>query len=179
MISTESKIEAILFYKNEPLSFKNLAKMLEISENETRDSIEKLKEILVDRGLVLVQNNEEVSLATAPDAAILIEKIIKDELSKDLGKAGLETLSIVLYKGAVSRREIDYIRGVNSNFILRGLLVRGLVQRIENEKDGRTYLYKPTIELLAHLGLDSINKLPEFEKIRADLEQIKEKNDTE
>jgi segregation and condensation protein B len=75
---------------------------------------------------------------------------------KDLGKAGLETLSIILYQGPISRAEIDYIRGVNSNFILRNLLIRGLIERVENPHDQRSFLYKPTLELISYLGLSKI-----------------------
>ncbi len=178
-MTLESKIEAILFYKNEPLEIRALSKMLEISEGKISEAVLKLKENLKNRGLVLVENGEEVSIATSSEASDLIEKLIKEELSKDIGKAGLETLSIVLYRGSATRREIDYIRGVNSNFILRSLMMRGLVQRIENEKDGRTYLYKPTSSLLAHLGIESVDKLPEFEKVMGEIEQIKEKQDVE
>jgi segregation and condensation protein B len=88
--------------------------------------------------------------------------------------AGLETLSIVLYLGPVSRSEIDYIRGVNSNFILRNLLMRGLVERIEHETDKRSLKYRPTFELLSFLGIGSVEELPEYETTRAEIEARKE-----
>ena len=68
-------------------------------------------------------------LGTAPQMSATVETLTKEELMKDLGKAGLETISIILYKGPISRAEIDYIRGVQSNFILRNLLVRGLIEK--------------------------------------------------
>jgi chromosome segregation and condensation protein ScpB len=74
-------------------------------------------------------------LGTVPEASELIEKIIKDELTRELGKSSLETLTIILYKSPIAKPEIDYIRGVNSNYILRNLLVRGLVEKISNPKD--------------------------------------------
>ncbi len=168
----ENSIEAILFYKNQPTSLKSLAKILDKSESEVREGLENLKKSLENRGLTLVENEGEYSLATSNQNSELINKIAKEEISGDIGKAGLETLSIILYKGSASRRDIDYIRGVNSTFILRSLLVRGLVEKTENEKDGRAFLYKPTLELLAFLGVESLSLLPEFSRVKAEIEKI-------
>jgi segregation and condensation protein B len=168
----QKEIEAILFYKNEPVSLRELAKLLELPESQIKTSLDGLRASLEGRGLVLVENDSEYSLATSPETSSLVEKVAKDELGKEIGKAGLETLSIILYKGSASRREIDYIRGVNSNFILRSLLMRGLVRREENDKDGRVYSYKPTMELLSYLGIDTIHKLPEYERVKQSLESV-------
>jgi segregation and condensation protein B len=97
----------------------------------------------------------------------LIESMTKEELMKDLGKAGLETLSIVLYKGPISRTDIDYVRGVNSAFILRNLAIRGLIVKEENK-------YKPTLELISHLGMKNIEELPDKESILAELDKALE-----
>jgi segregation and condensation protein B len=118
-------------------------------------------------------------LGTSKDISSLIETLSKEELVKDLGKAGLETLSIILYQGPISRAEIDYIRGVNSNFILRNLLIRGLVERVENPNDQRSFLYKPTLELISYLGLSKITDLPDYETVRKDIEQYKQNENIE
>src|SRR5207253_1777638 len=112
------------------------------------DSLKTLSESLANRGLSLVETESEVALVTRSEVSGLIETLAKEELDRDLGKAGLETLSIILYYGPLARREIDYIRGVNSTFILRNLLVRGLVERVTNEKDQRSFLYKSSLDLL-------------------------------
>ena len=101
-----------------------------------------------------------------------------------MGRAGLETLSIILYKGPINRREIDYIRGVNSNFILRNLLIRGLVERVQNTDDARSFLYKPTFEVLSFMGISKIEDLPEYVEVRREVEEIieqekKEDNDVQ
>jgi segregation and condensation protein B len=101
-------------------------------------------------------------LGTSPSASSLIAEITKEELSKELSKAALETLATVLYKGPITRAEIDYIRGVNSNFILRNLQVRGLVEKIDNPADQRSYLYKPTFQLLEFMGVTRLEDLPEY-----------------
>ena len=82
---------------------------------------------------------------------------------KDLSKATLETLSIVLYKNGATRAEIDYIRGVNSTFSLRALSVRGLVEKIQDPSDNRRFIYKPTFELLSFMGVTKVEELPEYE----------------
>ena len=96
-------------------------------------------------------------------------KVILQKDVKDLGKAGLETLSIILYRGPATRRDIDYIRGVNSQFILRNLLIRGLVEKIQNPDDQRTFFYKPTFQLLSYLGIGKLEDLPEYLTMKNDL----------
>ncbi len=175
-LKLESQLEAILFWKAEPVSLKKLGDILSKNENEVKEGISALAVSLKDRGLTIIQSDNEVALGTAREVSELIEKLTKEELIKDLGKAGLETLSIILYQGPISRAEIDYMRGVNSQFILRNLLVRGLVGKTENEKDQRSFLYKPTIELLSYLGLSNLNELPEYNKVREDIENFKNVN---
>lgn len=167
------KIEAILFWKAEPVSMKKLATLLESDVKSITSAIDELAASLQGRGLTLIQTDDEVMLGTAPELSRLIEQMAKDELTRDLGKAGLETLSIILYQGPISRAGIDYIRGVNSQFILRSLLIRGLVERVDNPADQRSFLYKTTLALLAHLGISKITDLPEYEKVRTEIEAFK------
>ncbi|MBX4209507.1 SMC-Scp complex subunit ScpB [Candidatus Parcubacteria bacterium] len=182
-MTLENKLEALLFWKGEPIALKKAQAALGCSKEELDAAISALEAALSLRGLRLMRNGDELELRTAPEAAALIEKLTKDELVRDLGKAGLETLSIILYKGPVKRAEIDYIRGVNSSFIIRNLLIRGLIERItEKESDGkaqagRGYSYKPTIDLLAHLGVAKIDDLPEYAKVKAELEAFASEED--
>lgn len=168
-ITTDALIESVLFFKGEPISVKKLSEILKVSEDEIRNSLGTLEEKLKGRGVGLMWKDDEVMLRTSAQASELISEMTKEELTRDLGKAGLETLTIVLYKSPVSRREIDYIRGVNSNFILRNLLIRGLVEKITNEKDQRSFLYKPTFELLSYLGVQKIEDLPEYESVAKEI----------
>ena len=166
----EKKIEAILFWKGEPMSRKKLAEVLKVEEVELNEGIEKLKENLKKRGIVLVEKEAEVMLGTAPELSDLIENLQKEELNKDLSKASLETLSIVLYKNGVSRAEIDYIRGVNSSFTLRALSIRGLVEKIADPKDNRRYVYKPSFELLSYMGVKSVEELPDYAEVSSSID---------
>jgi segregation and condensation protein B len=163
-MSLDSKMEAVLFYKTEPYTIAHLADFFEVTVDEARTALTTLATRLESGGLRLIMTDTTVQLVTAPEQGELIEKLKKDELSQDIGKAGAETLSIVLYRGPLSRAEIDRIRGVNSTFILRNLLVRGLVERREHPTDNRSFTYAATPELFAHLGITKREELPDFEQ---------------
>jgi segregation and condensation protein B len=175
----DAKIEALLFYKGETMKVKELVKLLDTDQDAVENALSELTEKLSGRGVQLIRKEDEVQLATSPEMSDLIEQIRKDELTKDLGKAGAETLAIVLYKGPITRAEIDYIRGVNSTFILRNLLIRGLVEKVSNPKDSRSFLYKTTLELLSFLGISSIEELPEFGTVQSELEKFAEVTEEE
>lgn len=160
--SISNGIEAMLFFKGEPVSRKKLVDILKVGQTEINEGIEKLKQNLQNRGVVLIENENEVALGTAPELSKLIEHLQKEELNRELSKASLETLSIVLYKNGVSRAEIDYIRGVNSSFTLRALSVRGLVEKTIDTKDSRRYIYRPSFELLSYMGVKSVEELPDW-----------------
>jgi len=177
----DSKIEALLFYKGEAMKVKELIKLLgadlpagKAGKDTIESALNTLQEKLSGRGVTLIRKEDEIQLATSREMSDIIEQIRKDELTKDLGKAGAETLAIVLYKGPVTRAEIDYIRGVNSTFILRNLLIRGLVEKVSNPKDQRSFLYKPTLELLSFLGISNIQDLPQFGEVQDELIKFSE-----
>jgi segregation and condensation protein B len=165
MPSKSAQLEAVLFQQAEPLTFTKLAKLLSWPVEEVRAAAGELSEILTNHGLILIENGEELALGTAPSVAPVLEQIAKAELAGPVGKAGLETLAIILYRGPISRPEIDYIRGVNSSFIIRHLLIRGLIKRSPKPSDNRTYVYESTVELLAHLGIDKKENLPRYGEI--------------
>ena len=167
----EAKIEGLLFYKGEEIEIKEISEILGVSIEETEEALKKLENSLVGRGLVIVRKDNSVVLGKSGELSEVIENIRKEEVTKELTKSALETLSIVLYKNGVTRSEIDYIRGVNSSFILRNLLVRGLVEKIIDPKDSRRFLYRPTFETLSYMGITSIGELPDYEKVRKDLEE--------
>ncbi len=177
MMPLESKIEGLLFYKGEDVTVGKLAELLKVSEVEIKEGIDKLKLSLAGRGLVLVEKDDSVVLGISRELSPIIESIRKDEVTRELSKASLETLSIVLYKNGVSRSEIDYIRGVNSSFILRNLLVRGLVEKVTDTKDSRKILYRPTFETLSFMGVAHISELPNYEVTITELEKVINQNE--
>jgi len=163
------QIEAILFWKAEPISIIKLSTLLMVSEDAIRNGLTELEQSLNGRGITVVRTQDDAMLGTAKELSSLIQSIAKENISTDLGKSGLETLSIILYRGPISRTDIDYIRGVNSQFIIRNLLVRGLIERVDNPKDSRSYLYTSSIELLSHLGLSKVTDLPDYEAVSKDI----------
>lgn len=177
-LSLPSQIEALLFWKAESISIKKLSNILNKTPDEIKAAIESLRESLSGRGLSLIELEDEINLGTSKDASELIATLNKEELSRDLGKAGLETLSIILYQSPISRADLDYIRGVNSQFIIRNLLIRGLIEKVDNPNDQRSYLYKPTLELLSYLGVSKLEEIPDFNLVRADIENFKQNEQT-
>ncbi len=171
-MNLEQKIEAVLFYKAKPVRIGALLSFFDASEEELGDALVSLQQSLRHRGIRLViSDNKEVQLLTAPETAELIETLRKDDMKKDIGTAGAETLAIILYRGPINRLEIDRIRGVNSSFIIRNLLIRGLVERAEDTTDrGNSYQITPV--LLAHLGIEQKESLPGYAEIAAKLEEF-------
>lgn len=178
-MNLDAYIEAILFFKGDPISVIRLSKILGKSKEEVEKALKTLEEKLQNGGLRLVSNEGKVMLGTASKASGFIEGLIKEELSKDIGQAGLETLSIVLYRGPITRSGIDYIRGVNSSFILRNLLIRGLIEKTINPKDQRSSLYKPTLKLLSFLGVSKLEQMPKYSQIKAQIKEFEKDNGRE
>jgi len=167
-MSLESQIEAVLFWKGESVSINELIKILEVSEEEITNALNNFEKSLVGRGIALTRNGNEVMLYTSPGSSELIKKITKEDLNHDISKAGIEVLSLILYRGPIAKREIDYVRGVNSNYIVRNLLIRGLIEKADGA-DSRSFVYQPTLGLLAHLGINKKENLPNFDKVQADI----------
>jgi len=173
-MTLDAYIESILFFKGTPTAISFIAKVLGKKKEEIEEALNILDKKLEDRGLTLIRLEDKVSLGTAPKTSGFIEALIKEDLSKDIGKAGLETLSIVIYKGPVSRGDIDYVRGVNSSFILRNLLIRGLVEKVRDQKDQRVSLYNPTFKLLSYLGISKMSEMPKYDETRENIKSFEE-----
>lgn len=177
-----SLAEAFLFTEGEPMAKARLQKLLACTGTELDAALQVLSQRKEGSGMTLIQTDKEIALAVSPACAPAIRAENEREHEREIGDAGLEVLAILLYRGHSTRSQIDYIRGVNTSTTLRTLLARGLVLRAENPNDSREYLYRPTAELLAHLGTAQIKDLPEYEKIVGELaafEATKEQSDTQ
>jgi len=165
----KSIIESILFMSGEPVKMAKIAKITGATKPEIENAILELQTGYADnRGVVILKKEDEVQMATNPENASFLTDLIKSEIQENLSRTSLEVLSIVAYRGPVSRAEIEAIRGVNSSFSLRSLMMRGLLERVENPSDSRGYLYKISFEFLKKLGLDSVSKLPDWESLSKD-----------
>jgi segregation and condensation protein B len=170
-LSLPATLEAVLFADGGPMQKKRLATFLGIDEVMLAAGLSELSAQLANRGLALIETATEVELRTSPDAAPIIEKLRQSELSRDLGKASLETLAIIIYQGGATRSEVDWVRGVNSTAALRSLLLRGLIDRSEDTTDRRRARYTATIDALAHLGIRSPEELPRYGELAGNLGQ--------
>jgi len=167
-------VEAILFVYGEPMDAKKISRILskdknfKAKENDVKDALGLLSQKYSEGkgGLTLIVSEDKFQLATKPEFSSVLEEFVKDEFKEQLTPASLETLALITYLGPLSRVRIDYYRGVNSSFILRSLLIRGLIERFSDPEKGQGYLYKPSIDLLKYLGISKIEELAEYEKFK-------------
>ena len=163
-------LEAILFTKGEPIEEDRLAKLLEYSEKETQDALDQLAALYKDdaRGLTLMRKDGKVQLVTKPVVAHFVEKLIKNDLHGALSKSALEVLSIIAYRGPISKARIEAVRGVNCSFTIRALLMRGLIEKFTDPRDERAKLYRVSFRFLKKLGVESVEELPDFDTLSGD-----------
>jgi segregation and condensation protein B len=160
-LSLAAKIEAMLFVSAEPVPVVQLSQALDVTASVVERGLKELDEILSTRGLRLQRNAGRVQLTTAPELAQLVELFLGLEATTHLSRAALETLAIIAYQQPCTRPQVDSIRGVNSDGMMKSLLSKGLVQESgRTDGPGRPILYSTTPEFLQHFGLSSIVELP-------------------
>lgn len=166
----QSIIESILFVSGEPVNKSKLAKVTSIKIDEIEIALVALSEkyLKEQSGLTLIIKSDEVQLVSKADNAEFIESIVKNELQDALSVAAMEVVSIIAYRGPISKTEIEAIRGVNCAYTLRNLLLRGLIERNNNPKDSRGYVYQITFDFLKKLGLEGVEKMPEYATLSVD-----------
>jgi segregation and condensation protein B len=160
-LSLAAKIEAMLFVSAEPVPVAQLSQALDVTASVVERGLKELDESLSTRGLRLQRNAGRVQLTTAPELAELVELFLGLEATTHLSRAALETLAIIAYQQPCTRPQVDSIRGVNSDGMMKSLLSKGLVQEAgRTDGPGRPILYSTTPEFLQHFGLNSIIELP-------------------
>lgn len=181
MNNLTSKIESILFVSAKPLKAKDLAKILNLEVAEIEASLKELAISHEDSGILLLESAGEWQFATNSKNSTEVKNYLNAELREKLTDATVETLAIIAYRQPISKGEIEAIRGVNCQYSLRHLLIRGLIHKIPNPSDARQIFYETTLEFLEHLGIKSSRDLPDFktlvEKIQLpESDSIKEQN---
>jgi segregation and condensation protein B len=164
-LNLNALLEALLFAAPGPVSPGQLAFALDKPEAEVNAALDKLERAYADqsgdRGIRLQRYRGRLQLTSTPEASIFIERLLGLEVSGRLSRAALETLAIILYRQPVTRPQIDAVRGVNSDGVMKSLLIKGLVQEVGRaEAPGRPILYSATVEVLQHFGLSSLAELP-------------------
>lgn len=160
-----SQIESLLFVASKPLSLKQLVKFTGATPEDVAVALQELAQIRVNSGVVLLDTGSEYQLATHSENSNIVKDFLNSDLRESLTDATTEVLAIIAYRQPISKAEIESIRGVNSQYSIRALLMRGLIEKIPNPLDSRSSLYQITTEFLQQLGLTSINDLPSFEDL--------------
>ena len=163
-----SGIESILFIAARPLTIKRLMELCDASKDDVLHALAILtKKYLGDEsGIKIIQHGNEAQMVTSPTCAAVVQAFLKDETTGELTKPSLETLTIIAYRGPLTKAELEQIRGVNCSIILRHLLIRGLVEASGEQGMPQTS-YRVTTEFVRFLGITSINELPEYETLRS------------
>ncbi len=160
-LSLSVKLEALLFVAAEPVTTAQLAEALDVSASVIERGLNELEASLATRGLRLQRHAGRFQLTTAPQLAEDIERFLGLEATTHLSRAALETLAIIAYQQPVTRPQIDSIRGVNSDSMMKSLLSKGLIlESGRADGPGRPILYSTTPEFLQHFGLNSILEMP-------------------
>jgi len=155
------KLEALLFVAPEPVAPAQLAAALDVTNSVVERGLKELEEALQSRGLRLQRHGGRVQLTSAPELAELVERFLGLEAVSHLSRAALETLAIIAYQQPVTRPQIDAVRGVNSDGMMKSLLGKGLIMESGRaDGPGRPILYSTTPEFLQHFGINSILELP-------------------
>jgi segregation and condensation protein B len=160
-----SQILSILFVASKPVEIDELVDVLELTREEIIKAVDELTGETADSGINVLVANDKLQLASNPDNSPQVKKFLSLELREKLTDAALETLAIIVYKHPVSKAEIENIRGVNSQYSLRQLLIRGLIEKTSSDSDKRMQLYKPTHEFMQQLGIRNMKDLPDFEEL--------------
>ncbi|MCL4560103.1 MAG: SMC-Scp complex subunit ScpB [Chloroflexi bacterium] len=169
-----ARIEALLFVSSGPVTVAQLAAALELPGEEVSKGLDDLKRTYAERGGLRLQwSGGRVQLTTHPLAATLIEKFLGLEATSHLSRAGLEALAIIAYQQPVTRPQMDAIRGVNSDGVIKSLLSKGLIQEMGRaEGPGRPIMYATTPDFLQYFGLSSIEELPPLSPPEEEQSQI-------
>jgi len=156
-----ARLEALLFAAPGPVTAQQLAAALDLPTREVKTALEAYAESLRGRGLRLQRHQGRVQLTTAPEAAPWVERMLGLEATSRLSQAALEALAIIAYQQPVTRPQVNAIRGVNSDGVMKSLLSKGLIEEVGRaEGPGRPILYATTADFLQHFGLNSLDELP-------------------
>lgn len=157
----KSQLESILFISNKPLSLKELSDICGRSKEEVETTLLSLKEDYnqPDKGIKLLDLNDKFQFVTSPGSREVVENFLKAELTGELTRPQLETLTIICYRSPISKLELEQIRGVNCTIILRNLMMRGLVEQVTGQR------FQVSFEFMKHLGLNNLSELPDYDNL--------------
>ena len=163
----EGIIEGLLYVQGDlGLTIKQIEDILEISEEEAKKLVLNLKNYYEEnnRGLRINYLGNTIKLTTKEEHQEYYQKLLEDEKNHNLSQSALEVLAIIAYNEPITRGDLENMRGVDSTYVLRRLLAKGLIKECgKSDLPGRPILYKTTDDFLDYFGLASINDLPSIE----------------
>jgi len=160
-----STLESILFVASKPLTIQKIANSLNNKKCEVEVALSQLEQKYTSvSGIHIIRSGDIVQMATNPENVQFVEKFTKSEIMSELTKPQLETLTVIAYRCPITRPELEQIRGVNCAIILRNLMIRGLIEEAE-EKDLVLPIYSLSIAAMRHLGIASVEELPDYENL--------------
>lgn len=170
-------LEGILFVVgDEGITLSQVCDVMGITEEEAKSILLELKKIYEseDRGLRISYLGDAFKLTTKKEHKEYYEKLVVNPVSNNLSQSSLEVLAIIAYNQPITRLEIDELRGVNSTYVLRRLVAKGLIKEAgKSTLPGRPNLYKTTKDFLDYFGLSTISDLPSFKRV----EEVAEETD--
>ena len=166
ILMLKSKIESLLFVSPKPIAIKKLVELEVGNAQEIKQVLEELQKEYVEqkRGIQIINHNDKYQMVSAKENFELVQKLTKEEISGELSRPSLETLTIIAYRAPISKLEIEQIRGINCTLILRNLLMRGLIE-IKLDAQKQENYYNITFDFMRYLGINNITDLPDYEKL--------------
>lgn len=167
-MSLKSKIESLLFISTRPLAVSKIAELVEAKKDEVTAELDRLfgEYNQPEKGINLQKIDSDYQMVTSPDNSQMINDFLKEEITGELTPASLETLTVIAYRGPITRAELELIRGVNCSIILRNLMIRGLIEAIDDKKE-MVEKYQITFDFMKHLGINEPANLPEYEHLNS------------
>jgi segregation and condensation protein B len=167
-LSLQAQVESLLFVATEPIPLARLADVLGVEIDQVEQVLLILNHEYAGRGMRLQRKGKRVQMVTAPEASDLVRRLLGLELTGKLSPAALETLAIVAYRQPVTRAQIEAVRGVSSDSVLRTLINRGLVEELGRlDQAGRPIIFGTTFDFLQQFGITSLDQLPPLKEIPA------------
>ena len=169
MSQIKSKIESQLFISAKPMTIKQLSSLLKKKAEEIKKAGDELVEEYKEskRGVQIIKNGSKYQMVSSPENSKVIKEFIEDETTGELSRPSLEALTIIAYRGPISKIDLDRIRGVNCALILRNLLIRGLIESKSDPKKNENY-YTVTFDFIRFLGINDVGELPEYKRLHMD-----------
>lgn len=165
----KSKIESLLFISAKPMAIKQLSDLIKKDQKEIKIAGDELVEDYKNKkqGIQIIKNGPKYQMVSSPENSKLVGDFIKDETAGELSRPSMEALTVIAYRGPISKINLDRIRGVNCSLIVRNLLLRGLIEGRADSKKKETY-YSVTFDFIRFLGINDIHELPDYERLSKD-----------